>query len=177
MATKAISAHGIQTLNWAVPWVAADFCLWVRMWKHVSAVWVMIHGATEAATYQPEERQRLHESSSLIFSSPREYTHTHTKQENSFQHSLSQACAYLLVYLLHLVGLRWRWWKKWPRPVLHPSALPPELCTKWSRWGPSAGTAGWSWTRSAPLGLTLHRGLHTTACNLPGGGVLVRMPG
>lgn len=164
-AHKSNLAHSTQTVKWLeLSCSKSDFFVWVRMWKRVSAVWAMIHGGTETATYQPEEWQRLHESSSLIFTLPRKHTHTHnytptrthTPQEYWLSHPLSQARASLLVYLLHLVGRRWTRWKTWPRPVLHPSVLLPEWCRQWWRWGLSAGTPGWSWTRSAPIGLTSH---------------------
>lgn len=54
--------------------------VWLSIWMYVSTVWVMIHGRTVAATYQPGERQRHPESSSLILTLGDVQIHTRRKQ-------------------------------------------------------------------------------------------------
>lgn len=145
-------------------------CVWLCLSMCALAVWVMIHGFTVTATYQPEGRQWHRNSSSLIFTRLHTHKQTHTPPDtHTWKTVFNIRChRHRCVYLLYLVGPRWRWWRMWPRPVLQQWAQPLVLCTRWWRWGRSAGTAGWSWARSVPRDLTPHSALPTTACNLRG---------
>ena len=146
--------------------------VWPCMWMCVLGVWVMIHGCTVTATYQPAERQWHRKSSSVIFTLLHTHTHTHTRTVHTSQNpfstsSVSSSCVY--VHSLYLVGLQSRWWRTWPRLVLRRWALPPVACMWWWRWGRSAGTAGWSLRVNVLHDSTLHQELPTTTCSLQGG--------
>ena len=146
--------------------------VWPCMWMCVLGVWVMIHGCTVTATYQPAERQWHRKSSSVIFTllHTHKYTHTHSthKPKSFFQHPLWAAPA-CCVHSLYLVGLQSRWWRTWPRLVLRRWVLLPVACMWWWRWGRSAGTAGWSWRVNVLHDSTLHQELPTTSRSLQGG--------
>lgn len=67
---------------------------------YVSTVWVMIHGRTVAATYQPRERQRHPESSSLILTLVDVQIHTRRKQ--------FLTSTVIIVYVC--IGIHSTWW-------------------------------------------------------------------